>query len=140
MVPSDLRNSLVMPGEDQCCCSKLCQDLSHPGVPHAASSSSKGAGGTLTVCPLHEQAGGDGREQDHADDVAPVILNETLELLDLLLNFVSLVLLPLCFGVQMQLVLICPGKNRKTGVILRFNQKGMARGPPDPCGGLQGPD
>lgn len=131
MVPSDLSNSLVIPEEDQCCCSKLCPDLSHPGVPHAASSSSKGAsgaGGTLTVCPLHEQAGGDGREQDHADDVAPVILNETLELLDLLLNFVSLVLLPLCFGVQMQLVLICPGKNGKTGVILRFNQR------------LQGPD
>lgn len=57
------------------------------------------AGWALTVGSLHEDAGGDGREEDHTDDMAPVILNEALQLLDLLLDFVPLVLLPLRFGV-----------------------------------------
>ena len=82
----------------------------------------------LTVGSLHEHASGDSGEEDHTDDMAPVILNKALELLDLLLNFVALVLLPLCFSVQMQVVLIHPGKYRRAGVILRFSWRGMAQG------------
>lgn len=70
------------------------------------------AGWALTVGSLNKDTSGDGREEDDTDDVAPVILNEALELLDLLLNPVPLILLPLCFRVQMQLVLVHPGKHR----------------------------
>lgn len=86
------------------------------------------AGWALTVGSLCKHAGCDGREEDHTDDMAPVILNEALELLDLLLNFVPLILLPLRFSIQMQLVLIHPGKYREAGVILRFSQQSMAQG------------
>lgn len=85
-----------------------------PTAPHS------GAGWALTVGSLCKDSGSDGREEDDADDVAPVILNEALELLDLLLDSVPLVLLPLCFCVQMQLVLVHPGKHRSAGVTARF--------------------
>lgn len=96
--------------------------------PAALRRQASGAGWALTVGSLHEEASGDGREEDHTDDMAPVIFNEALKLLDLLLNFVPLVLLPLRFSVQMQLVLIHPGKYRRAGVILRFSRQDMAQG------------
>lgn len=85
------------------------------------------AGWALTVGSLSKDPSGDGREEDDTDDVAPVILNEALELLDLLLNSVPLVLLPLCFCVQV--VLVRPGKHRSAGITTRFPWRGMAQGP-----------
>lgn len=87
------------------------------------------AGWALTVGSLSKDANGDGREEGDTDDMAPIILNEALELLDLLLNSVPLVLLPLCFCVQIQLVLVPPDKNRNAGVTTRFPWQGMAQGP-----------
>lgn len=78
------------------------------------------AGWALTVGSLCKDPGSDGREEDNADNVAPVILNKALELLDLLLNSVPLVLLPPRFRVQMQLVLVHPGKHSSAGVTTRF--------------------
>lgn len=87
------------------------------------------AGWALTVGSLSKDTGSDGREEDDTDDVAPVILNEALELLDLLLDSVPLVLLPSRLCVQTQLVLVCPGKCRSASVTLRFSWQGMAQGP-----------
>lgn len=87
------------------------------------------AGWALTVGSLGKDAGGDGGEEDDTDDMAPVILNEALELLDLLLDSAPLELLPLCFCVQLQLVLVRPGKYRSAGVTMRFPWQGMAQGP-----------
>lgn len=49
----------------------------------------------LTVAPFEAHAGRDAVNNDEADDVAAVILNETLEMLDLLPDRVPYILLTL---------------------------------------------
>lgn len=100
-----------------------------PAFRHEAHAPHSRVGWALTVGSLSKDASGDGREEGDTDDMAPIILNEALELLDLLLNSVLLVLLPLCFCVQMQLVLVPPDKYRNAGVTMRFPWQGMAQGP-----------
>lgn len=55
---------------------------------------------SLTVGSLQEERPGDGVEHRHAADMAPVVLNEALELLHRLVAAAALKLLSVCLGEQ----------------------------------------
>ena len=65
---------------------------------------------SLTVGPLQEEACGNGVEHSHAADVAPVVLNEALELLHGLVKTASLKLLSVSLSEQQGLKQRYPGR------------------------------
>lgn len=74
-------------------------------------------GPARTVGPLQEEARGDGVEHSHAADVAPVVLDEALELLHRLVATAPLELLSVRLGEQQGLKQRHPGRQQVLALI-----------------------